>query len=90
MITMVSTAKKLNWSGWLLGIVGAIISGGAGAVASGVGVGYVDPEHFNAITSSGLRHLLSVMGICFVVSALVSLAKFLQSHPVPSPENGPS
>lgn len=75
---MLTTATKLDWSGWLRGVFGALISGGAGSIASGVGVTLSDPGHD--------VNLIKVMGITFLVSGIVSLAKFLQSSPVPAPE----
>jgi hypothetical protein len=84
MITALATAQKLNWQGWLLGIWGAVVSGGAGAVASGFGTMVVDPDHFN-VSQGGFHHLLYVMGICFGFSSIISLAKFLQTHPSPDP-----
>lgn len=84
MIAAVSTAKTLDWGGWLLGAWGALISGGAGAISSGFGVGLVDPDHFN-LTGGGFHRMLAVMAVTFLFSAIVSLAKFLQTHPVPQP-----
>jgi hypothetical protein len=83
MMTMMATGKRLDWDGWLLGIMGAVISGGSAAVGSGFGTMIVDPDHFN-ILQGGLRHMLTVMGVVFAFSAIVSLAKFLQTNPVPA------
>lgn len=82
MITAVSTAKKLDWSGWVTGIFGSIISGGAGAVGAAFGTILVDPKDFN-VMGGGLHKLLISMGITFMFSAIISLAKWLQTHPVP-------
>lgn len=81
MISAVTTARGLDGQGWLLGIMGAFVSGGAGAVSSGFSTILVDPEHFNI--HAGLGHLLEVMLATFVFSGIVSLAKYLQQHPVP-------
>lgn len=80
---MLSVASKLNWSGWLLGILGAVISGGAGAVGASIGTIVVDPAHFNL--SGGLLDVLKVAGTAFVISGIISLAKYLQTQPVPPP-----
>jgi hypothetical protein len=83
MINAVTTMSRLDWSGWWLGIMGALVSGGAGAISSGVGVTVVDgqdPDHF--ILKGG--HMIEVMAICFLVSAIISLAKWLQLHPIPN------
>jgi hypothetical protein len=81
-VKIVSTALRLEWEEWFLGIMGAIISGGAGAVGSAFGSIVLDPEKFNV--SQGFLHLLAMMGISFTVCGLVSLGKFLQVHPVPN------
>lgn len=83
MIVALTTAKKLNWTGWILGIWGAAISGGAGAVSAGFGTMIIDPKDFNV--ASGFHHLFELMGVCFAFSAFISLMKFLQTHPVPDP-----
>lgn len=80
--TMMASAGRLDWDGWLLGIWGAVISGGAGAVASGFGTMIIDPDHFN-VFQGGFKHMLSVMGVVFAFSAIISLAKYLQTKPVP-------
>ena len=82
---MFLVASKLDWAGWLRGFFGALISGGAGAVGSGFGSIIVDPKDFNVL-QGGLVHTLALMGVTFAFSAIISLAKFLQSHPVPDPE----
>lgn len=82
MINMLSTASSLDLKGWMLGSVGALISGGAGAIGGGFGAMVEDPEHFN-VGGGGLHHLLVMMGITFLISGIISLAKFLQVHPVP-------
>lgn len=87
MITAVKTAQSLDWKGWILGFVGAFVSGGAGAVGALIGVSYVDgqdPDHF---IMQGHR-MIELVGIVFLFSGIVSLAKFLQTHPVP--EIGPN
>jgi hypothetical protein len=87
MITTIQTATRLDWSGWLLGIMGAIISGGAAAIGGGTGAVMIDSQTFN-IGNGGTAHLLQLMAVSFVISALVSLAKFLQTNPVPQPYSG--
>lgn len=67
----------------MLGIVGALISGGAGAVATGFGAIIIDPSHDFTPSMGGTTHLLELMGITALVSGIISLAKFLQTHPVP-------
>jgi hypothetical protein len=82
MINAVTTAQRLDWDGWFLGIMGAALSGGAGAVASGVGGVLMAPNEFNLMQGKAL-HLLGLMGLTFLVSAIFSLCKYLQQKPVP-------
>lgn len=89
MITAMDTASKLDWSGWLKGIFGALISGGAGAVGGGFGAMVADPsQDFNIGKDGGVHHLLILMGVAFSISGIISLAKYLQIHPVPDTPGG--
>jgi hypothetical protein len=77
MLAAVTNVQRLDWGGWVRGFIGAIISGGAGAVASGFGASMADPAHD--------INIFKVMGFTFIISGVVSLAKFLQTSPVPAP-----
>ncbi|MGH9727502.1 MAG: hypothetical protein ACRD4V_02785 [Candidatus Acidiferrales bacterium] len=89
MKTMIATAQRLDWRDWILGIWGALVSGGAGAIGGGFGAMVADPSHdFTVGTPGGVRHLILVMAITFLFSGITSLAKFLQIHP--TPEIGPN
>lgn len=83
---LVTTAGKLDWSGWILGLIGAVVSGGAGAVGASLGTIVVDPMNFN-LHGHGLIDVLEVAGVSFTISAITSLAKFLQTHPTPDSTN---
>jgi hypothetical protein len=76
-----TVASRLDWSGWFAGVAGAFISGGAGAIGAGVGATLTDPGH----DLVGVK-LYELMGIAFVTSGIISMAKFLQTHPVPDPK----
>lgn len=75
---MLTTATKLDWSGWLRGLIGATISGGAAAIASGVAASQLDKSHD--------INVLALMGYTALISAIISLAKYLQTSPVPAEE----
>jgi hypothetical protein len=82
MIAAIATAGRLDVKGWLLGALGATISGGAASITAGISTTVVDasdPDHF---ILKG-NHILEVMAWTFAISAIFSLAKFLQTHPVP-------
>jgi hypothetical protein len=78
MITAVTNVQRLDWDGWFRGLIGAFLSGGAGAVSSGLGANYLDKAHD--------LNIFKLMGITFLISATFSLAKFLQTQPVPQLE----
>jgi hypothetical protein len=77
MVNAVTTAQRLDWAGWLRGAIGALISGGAASVSSGVAANMLDKQHD--------LNILALMGTTFVISGVVSLMKFLQMEPVPAP-----
>ncbi len=77
----ITVAKSLDWKGWFIGIMGALVSGFAGVIGSGLGVTITAPQDFNF--HAGLSHLLEVTLISAGISSAVSLGKFLQSHPTP-------
>lgn len=77
MLALITNVQKLDWDGWLRGAIGALVSGGAGAVGSGVAANILDKGHD--------LNILALMGTTFLVSGIVSLAKFLQTTPVPTP-----
>lgn len=77
----ITVAGKLKWADWFRGLIGAFVSGGAGAIGGATGATMLDPTKFNL--NDGLGVTMKLMGIAFVISAVISLAKFLQTHPVP-------
>lgn len=84
MIVAFRSLREFGWTQWFMGLLGAAISGGAGALGTGGGgliLGGQDPDHY---LLQG-NHLLKLMLMTFIVSAVVSLMKYLQSNPVPEP-----
>jgi peptidoglycan/LPS O-acetylase OafA/YrhL len=75
MIAAVTNVSRLDWSDWFRGAIGALISGGAASVSSGVAANMLDKQHD--------LNILALMGTTFLISGIVSLAKFLQTTPVP-------
>jgi hypothetical protein len=73
---MLTTASKLDWTGWVRGVVGAAVSGGAASIGSGFAAMKIDPAHD--------LNIFALMGWTFLFSAIISLAKFLQLTPVPA------
>ena len=72
---MLTTAQRMDWNGWLRGVIGALVSGGAGSVSSGIAVNFLDPAHD--------INILKVMLVTFSVSGFISMMKYLATAPVP-------
>lgn len=68
----IKNALTYDWNTWLMGIFRSIIGGGGGVLAAWV-ITAGDP----------LRHVLISMGEAFLISGLVHLGIFLETH------NGP-
>lgn len=79
-ITLISKLSNLDVDGWLRGLLSAAISGGASAVTGGLVVSGMDPSHYNF--QAGKFYIL--VGTLFAANAVVSMAKFLQSSPLPT------
>lgn len=75
---------KLNWAGWLYGLVSGFIGGGAGALGAGFAGVYTDPEHFSP--AGGVHHLLTLMGVTFLISGIITAAAYLKQSPLPPVE----
>lgn len=71
--------SNLDVSGWLRGLIGAGISGGASAVTSGFVVSVNDPDHYGF----GSHKFYILVFSVFAASGVVSMAKFLSNTPLP-------
>jgi hypothetical protein len=65
----------IDASTWFRGVIGAFISGGAGSIAAGFSASVLDKTHD--------LNILALMGLTFVISGIVSMAKFLEITPLP-------
>lgn len=72
---------KLNWGVWLIGLLAAVIQGGAGAVTAAIGASWVAPDKFNV--GSGLHDIVVLMGVVFFVNAALGFFSYLAKHPTP-------
>ena len=72
-------AAGLDVNGWLRGLFSAGISGGASAVVGGLTVSGMDPQHYNFQS----KPFYILVGALFTANAIVSMAKFLSSQPLP-------
>jgi len=78
-MSIATAVTTMDWRGWLRGLIGAAISGGASAIATGLVVPVMDPDHW----SFQAGKLYGLVATVFCVSAVVSIAKFLQASPLP-------
>jgi hypothetical protein len=73
---------KLNWGGWLYGLVSGFIGGGASAITSSIVLPSVDAKDFNF--GGGLHSLLLVAGALFLVHGGMTAAAYLSKSPLPA------
>ena len=71
---------------WLHGLVAAFIGGGANAVVGVISAGWVIPDKVN--TGNGLNTALTLMGVQFVIGAILAVAGYLKQSPVPDKWDG--
>lgn len=77
------SAVEYDWGTWLMGILRSLISGGASAVAGGVGAVGIDPNFFNL--NAGFSHTIKLMVFSFCVSGFTHMMMFLSTHGTPEP-----
>jgi predicted transporter len=78
-----TNARGYDWATWLLGIVRSAVSGGALSILNTGGTAIIVPESVN--TGAGLHKLLALLGIYFVIGAVIHMAIFLSTHGAPDP-----
>jgi hypothetical protein len=76
----IANAKRLDWSGWSLGIMRSYIAGGAGAVAATTTVGFADPKDWGP---GNVGHMMLLFAITFFGTGLMHMMVFLETHPTP-------
>lgn len=86
-VTKTTTISPLTQLGyWTAGVIGSFISGAAGAVSSGLGGMIVAPDKFNL--GDGFHKLLQLAAFGILIPGIVSLAKYLNLHPIPQGWDG--
>jgi hypothetical protein len=76
---LLNTMSALDIDGWLRGIIGGFISGGASAVTGSIVLPALDAKDFNVYTSK----FYIAIGALFLANGIVSVTKFLSSQPLP-------
>lgn len=72
--------QKLDWSDWLLGLAGAFIGGGAGAVSAATSMTFIDPAY---VGSHGAAFMLKLAGGTFLGAGISGAALYLKQKPTP-------
>lgn len=78
---IMSTATKMDWSGWRLGLIKAFISGGSGAAYAGFGTMVFDPATFNVHS----WNVFLLMGFVFLFQGVTRTLEYLHDHPIADP-----
>lgn len=73
---------KLDWGHWFLGLMAALITGGAGSIMNTSAAGWIAPETFN--TAGGLHKTMLLFAASFVTSGILGMAAYLKQSPVPT------
>jgi len=81
MIAAVTNGRRYAWDDWLLGLWRSLVSGGAGAVVSSVQVSIKDPKDWGFHSWNTLELIAST----FLITGIIHMAVFLQTHPAPEP-----
>ena len=71
---------NLDWGNWLRGLWAAVVGGGANAVVAGMGLNFVDPNHFNAHPSDFYK----MVGALFALNGTLSFFMYLKQNPLPT------
>src|SRR5690349_7125765 len=81
MMNPVSLGKfgQIDFEDWALGLWSAVISGGASAVVSGLGLMVIDPADFNLHSGK----LWSIAGQLFFFNGFLGAMNFLRNQPAP-------
>ena len=80
MIGALVTASRLDYESWIRGLFSAGISGGASAIVGGITVSGMDSKDYNFYS----QKFYILVGALFLANALVSMAKFLSTQPLPA------
>lgn len=73
--------KHLDWEGWLYGLLHAAVGGGAASASTGISGSVIDPANL----AFGTMNSLKLMGVSFIVSAVISILMYLKQSPLPPP-----
>lgn len=76
MVQAITNVKTIDWRTWIRGLLGATISAAAGATGTLAGVDI-------AFDGATLTQKLIATGVTALFAAIVSMGKFLQTHPLP-------
>lgn len=75
---------NLDWSHWLYSLLGAFISGGAGAVTASLVAMGITPDRYDLGVNLG--NTLKMMGGCFILNGVIGSVLLLKAKPLPDIE----
>jgi len=75
---------KLDFDGWIYGLVSATIGGGASAVTCAVSAAMLKPEAFNL--QAQLKDTLLLMAATFIINGALNMFFYLKQSPLPKIE----
>src|SRR6267142_1411 len=71
----------LDWGKWFMGLMAALITGGAGSITTTGAAGWIAPESFNM--AGGFHKTMLLFGSAFVINGVIGAAAYLKQSPVP-------
>lgn len=72
---------RLDWGHWFMGLMAALITGGAGSITTTGAAGWIAPESFNM--AGGMHKTLLLFGTSFIINGVLGAAAYLKQSPVP-------
>ena len=74
-----SASGRMDWDSWAYSLVAGFISGGSGAVVSGITVSMLDPKDFNFLT----HQFYILVSAVFLANGVLSAMAYLHQNPLP-------
>jgi len=73
---------RFDWGHWFMGLVAALITGGAGSITTTGAAGWIAPESFNI--AGGFHKTMLLFGSSFIINGVIGAAAYLKQSPVPT------
>jgi hypothetical protein len=76
---MIAKLRKLDFLGWIYGLLSAVIGGGASSVTAAVAASIIKPDDFALAGAASIKLMMS----CFMINAVISMFLYLKQSPLP-------